>query len=206
MLAFTMMAYDNKVMTKEKPSTDTSLLTTEEFEERMERTETRRREIAPALEEITQKAISVYDVLLPKARHVGDVDREYPLRYQCVFSLGGSALVAEYLMIGFGNHHDLAIERSGSDDGLGPKWLATRSLLLEDLLSEETKIRQHDYSFRVGKRSNSIRVNTLRYPETVGKSGRVEDTLCPAIEGMEGIEAYIEAFDADLDEAVARFA
>ena len=172
----------------------------------MELTEARRREIQPVLAEIIQKAISVYSVLRPQARHVGDVNREYALRYQSVFSLGGSALVADYVMIGFGNHHDLVIEQSGSNDGLGPKWLATRSLLLEDLLSEETKIGQHDYNFRVGIRSNSIEVNTLRYPEKVGKGGQVEDTLCPAIKGMEGIETYIEAFDADLDEAIARFA
>lgn len=179
------------------------------FEERQERTKARRVELEPVLAGLAIKAKATYDLLRPKAQHVSTVERDHPLRHQQVHGISAGSIggvVADYLMVAFGNHHDLTLY-SNYTDGRDFRWQFERSLLLDDLLSERTKVEElaQPRSSVFGGGAMDIEVATYRYREKVGMNGQYVDGVCNYFNDFAEAEKYVESFEADLDEAVSRF-
>lgn len=179
------------------------------FEERQERTKLRRKELEPALSRLAVAAKSAYATLRPLAEHVGSVDREHPLRHQQiqVMGVGGpGGVVADYLMVAFGNHHDLTLYRN-YENGRRFVWRFERSALVDSLVSEQTTVEEFPRSRQLsaGDGVMEIEVATYTYPEQVGINGMYTDSLCDYFTEYAGADNYIRAFEADLEAAVTRF-
>lgn len=179
------------------------------FEERQERTLARRKELEPALAQLAVAAKSAYAALRPLAEHVGTVDREHPLRHQQIRGLGvggPGGVVADYLMVAFGSHHDLTLYRNyGNSRPFA--WQFERSFLVDTLVSERTKVEEFPQPRRLsaGGGLMEIEVSTYTYPEQVGDNGMYTDRLCDYLTDYAGAEDYIRAFETDVEEAVTRF-
>lgn len=184
-------------------------LDTETYEEWQKRINVRRAKLEPALAQLAIKAKAIYSTLRPLARHVGDVERDYPLRHQQVRGMGAkgpAGVVADYLMIAFGGNHDLTLYRHYAQDR-GFLWQFERSLLLEELLSEQTKVTE----LAVPRRQNygggvmDIEVAIYRYPEKVGFNPMIVDGVCEENNNLKDAEEFIDRFATDVDEAVEKF-
>lgn len=176
--------------------------------QRLERNHARRRELEPLLAQLATKARATYDLLRPRAKHVGDVERDYPLRHQQVHgmdAIGLGGVAADYLMIAFGNHHDLTLYHNFTE-GRSFRWQFKRSLSVGNLQSECTKVEQlaQARSNAHGGGLMEIKVSTYRYPEVVGMGGQYVDSSCSYFNDFAEAERYVQAFEADLEEAVTR--
>lgn len=179
------------------------------FVERQARTAARRVELEPALAQLAVAGKEAYASLRPLAKHVGDVDRDYPLRHQRIRGLGvggPAGIIADYLMVAFGNHHDLTLYHNFGD-GRQFAWQYQRSLLIGDLESEQTKVEENRQPRRTayGGGVMEIVVATYVYPQQVGIDGMYTEMLCDGFNDYAGAEQYISAFETDLEEAVRRF-
>lgn len=179
-------------------------------DERKRRNDVRRAELEPLIGQLVAKAKGVYETLRPHARHIAGADPETPLLHQQVYGLGASGtpegVVADYLMIGFGNHHTLNLYRNFTN--VPPiNWRFTRSQEIEPLLSEQTQVVE-----LISPRSTylasvlELEVIRYRYRERYGKNPMYDGDVSGYMNIFENAEDHIAAFDADLDDALIWYA
>ncbi len=179
------------------------------FEEQQARTKARRAQLEAPLAGLAVRGKEVYRRLRPLAQYVAEVAMDHPLRYQQVHGMatggGPGGVIAEYLMIGFGNHHSVTLYDNFAGNRFS--WEFGRSLLLEDLLSEQTRI-QELTTPRLAAHGGGIMdigVTLYQYPEKVGVNGRYIEGVCAEFNQFDQAEEHIDALEADLDKAMVRF-
>jgi len=160
--------------------------------------------LQPALARLALQAKDTYSALRPLAKPSSKVERNYPLRYQQVhgMSSGGEyrAEVADYLMIAFGNHHDLVLYRNYPDQW-SYEWQFNRSLLVSDLTSQKTKIEEWPAPYGI-----EIEAATFLYPKEIGHNAQSNYNLCDYSNDYADAEIYISEMEDDLNQALKSFA
>lgn len=180
------------------------------FSERQERVKTRRLELEPALASLAIQAKGTYDLLRPHAARASVLSRDHPLRYQNVINEGVNdqqlyGLTATYLMVSFGNNHDLTFYKYLSEKR-EINWRFLRVKQVDDLLvSQDTAISELAKPRRHEGGVMDIEVSNYKYPKEFGKNPHHDERLSSYFNGYQEAEKYIEEMQTDLTAALDRF-
>jgi hypothetical protein len=165
---------------------------------------TRRRldSLQPALAGLSRLAIDTYELLRPLADHVSEVSIDAPLRHQQVHGHPQGGVVADYLMVGFGNHHGLILyNNKGQHLGRGYDWRFSRTIPVAEKKTEETTIKTY---FQPEERSD-IEVKSFSYAQEIGHNAMLDDYLCTRFDNFHCAENYMQEFETDLQRTIKEF-
>lgn len=180
-------------------------LSDEAFEARIQERRERMDEIAPLLGALMTEARTAYDLLRPKARFVGEVAMNYPIRYQQVHGLSfvsgvGLAPIADYIMLRIRDHDNITIEKRVEDGQL--LWRFEHTQQIAPLLSVNTKVEEKPKTSRQPDNGFEFNVATYAYHEVWGRNPSFRDNLCGFFEAYPGAEDRIAAVSAELNLAI----
>lgn len=167
--------------------------------------EKRKADLMPLLASFAMQAQDTYETLRPLAEHVGSVPREHPLRHQQVHGGLGGSVVADYLMISFGNHHDITLYKDSTRDFQTAPWRFIRSRIFtpDSMETEEIEIKQTPSTFSHITGGYELEVSAYIHAERVGFNPIHKYFLCSWFDEYANAEDYIQEFEEDLIFAVA---
>lgn len=184
-------------------------LSDEEFEQKMKQRAERQAELAPILGNLMAEAREAYSLLRPKARHVGEVAMNYPLRHQQIHALTylpglGMTPIADYIMIRMRDHDNITIEKRVDEKQVLWKFGHTRQI--GPLLSVNTKVQETPRTYKHPEAPIDLSVATYAYHDQWGRNPSFRDNLCDYFENYPGAEERIEEVVIDLRAAVDQHA
>lgn len=173
-----------------------------ESEKRQELEIARRQELEPILAVVAIQAIHTFDLIRPLARPAGTVPNNYPLRSKTTESRDGDK-VADYLMLAFGQDHDLVIYRNFTSHN--NKLEITRTTLLGTMANRQTKIVQLREPRELDGGVMDIEVANYCSSQQYDRNGLREGYLCSPENIFSGATRYIKEVEDDLTKATKQY-
>lgn len=165
------------------------------------------------LRALADEATAAYEDLRPKAEPVARVPREHPLRYVQAYDFAVAEgaepspdLVAvDTLLVRMTEDVDLIIDKAVTlPKRRGFHWRFVRSEYTAPLVSEQVTVQELPRGLHSCDGNLDIEAMSYAYPEQRGYNGRCTGMLL-GFPDMEGAEARIEAFRADVKAAIDQF-
>lgn len=180
-----------------------------EWEERNAARRLLREELEPSLTELVQEAQATYDVLRPRAAHVGSVDMGYPLRHQQVHgydpvSRGPGGVLADYLMVRLDENRHLTLYYN-YDSRASYEWEFTYQQPIDEEHYTTTKVKTLSRP-SIDSGPFNFEVSRYRYGRPSGHGDMHAGFISSYFTDYADAERHIAVFSEAIEEAVERFA